>query len=665
MGSCADHRTKRIFIIMKEPNKILNEFLKLNDPEFYSSKVPDFVYSNLRSSFIPRPYQQEAFGRFVFYWDQEREENIPIQLLFHMATGSGKTLIMAGLIIFLFKKGYRNFLFFVNSTNIVEKTKDNFFNPASSKYLFADSISIGGKQIEIKEVDNFQSSDGGINIVFSTIQGLHSKLNTPRENSLTYEDFQDNKIVFISDEAHHISAETKKKSLPLEEKENLLTWEQTVNRILNSNNENVLLEFTATVDFSLPEIFEKYRDKLLFDYPLKQFRLDGYSKEVKLLQSDLLPFDRAFQGILLSQYRKKIFEKNNRYIKPVILFKSKTIKESEAFFIEFESKMKCLEVADLKKIQRSQNDPVMQNVFKFLQSNHVSLDDFVEELKSDFSSEKLISVNSKNESEQKQLAINSLEHKDNFYRAVFAVDKLNEGWDVLNLFDIVCLYDTKSAGRKPVKTTMAEAQLIGRGARYCPFRMNDDQPFFERKYDNNPHHELKIGEELFYHCGYNPVYIYELNEALIQIGIKSRDDKQKMFFQKNKTEKRPDAKLVLSELIAHPFVVNLKNKYSVAANPDLALSESTEREYNFSEFPEPIVRKAINQSDFYHFANLKKMFPDLNSISQWIHSFNYLNKIKVRVSKNKDSIEPLTPEEKLQIVVKVLDEISFSLSRLR
>ena len=52
-----------------------------------------------------------------------------------MATGSGKTLIMAGAIIYLYKQGYRNFLFFVNSTNIINKTRENFLNPLSSKYL--------------------------------------------------------------------------------------------------------------------------------------------------------------------------------------------------------------------------------------------------------------------------------------------------------------------------------------------------------------------------------------------------------------------------------------------------------------------------------------------------------------------------------------------------
>ena len=62
---------------------------------------------------------------------------------------------------------------------------------------------------------------------------------------------------------------------------------------------------------------------------MKQFRIDGYSKEVKVLQTDAKPFYRALQAVLLSQYRRKIFEKNKKAIKPVILFKSKTINESK------------------------------------------------------------------------------------------------------------------------------------------------------------------------------------------------------------------------------------------------------------------------------------------------------------------------------------------------
>jgi len=60
--------------------------------------------------------------------------------------------------------------------------------------------------------------------------------------------------------------------------------------------------------------------------------------------------------------------------------------------------------------------------------------------------------------------LNALEDRNNEIRVIFAVDKLNEGWDVLNLFDIVRLYDTRDGKDNKVgKTTMAEAQLIGRG----------------------------------------------------------------------------------------------------------------------------------------------------------------------------------------------------------
>jgi type III restriction enzyme len=75
-----------------------------------------------------------------------------------MATGSGKTVMMAGVILYLYEKGYRNFLFFVNRGQIVEKTKDNFINQFSSKYLFNDKIIINNKQVNINAVDNFSHS---------------------------------------------------------------------------------------------------------------------------------------------------------------------------------------------------------------------------------------------------------------------------------------------------------------------------------------------------------------------------------------------------------------------------------------------------------------------------------------------------------------------------
>ena len=335
--------------------------------------------------------------------------------------------------------------------------------------MFSNIINFNDEKIDIQEVKNFQSvTPNTINIVFSTIQGLHIALNTPRENSLTYDDFEDKKVVLISDEAHHINADTKK-GKSKNQSELLETWESTIERIFRANPENVLLEFTATINFSDDNLREKYFPKLIFDYPLKEFRIDGYSKEVKVLQEDLNKIDRAIQAVLLSQYRRKIFEKNRLLIKPVIMFKSKTIKDSQAFFNDFISCIRFLKVETLEAIKERSNrgnDRTIFKIFEYLDTNNISLENFIVELKEDFSEDKLIVVNSENDSEEKQLALNSLE--TNEYRAVFAVDKLNEGWDVLNLFDIVRLYDTRdSKDGKIGNTTMSEAQLIGRGARYC------------------------------------------------------------------------------------------------------------------------------------------------------------------------------------------------------
>ena len=346
-----------------------------------------------------------------------------------MATGSGKTLMMTGLILYLYQQGYRNFLFFVNSTNIIDKTRDNFLNDTSIKYLFNKSISFGDKKISIQEVDNFQTtSDDNVNICFETIQGLHSRLNTPRENSLTYDDFQDKKIVLISDEAHHINVETKSGAqLSKEERKEISSWENTVNKIFAVNSQNILLEFTATIDFNNPNILSKYASRLIFDYPLKQFRVDGYSKEVKVLQTDAEPFDRALQAVLLSQYRRKIFEKNRKVAKPVILFKSKTINESKEFQDKFIKGVETLTSEKLNKMKPTAKDELLAKIFKYFANNKISLDNLLFELKEDFSAEKTISVNSKEESEEKQLAVNTLEDPNNEYRAIFAVDKLNEG----------------------------------------------------------------------------------------------------------------------------------------------------------------------------------------------------------------------------------------------
>ena len=98
---------------------------------------------------------------------------------------------MAALMLDLYKRGYREFVFFVNSSAIVEKTRDNFCEKASSKYLFSESIIIDSKRVEVRSVDSFSACDSeSINISFNTIQGLHSLFTQERENSLNSSGFK-------------------------------------------------------------------------------------------------------------------------------------------------------------------------------------------------------------------------------------------------------------------------------------------------------------------------------------------------------------------------------------------------------------------------------------------------------------------------------------------
>lgn len=662
--------------------------LKINGLDFFKNKVADYIIKNLNPSFAIREYQKEAIGRFDFYIKDFPQKKSPAHLLFNMATGSGKTLIMAANILYLYQQGYRNFIFFVNSTNIIEKTRDNFLNPLSSKYLFAEKIKFGDKEIKIKEVENFEAANQeDISIVFTTIQGLHISLNNPKENTITFVDFKEEKIVMISDEAHHINALTRNRLTRTEEMEKK-SWEGTVETIFRSNykNENIMLEFTATIDLNNPEIKNKYEDKIIYQYDLKHFREDKFSKEIKVLRADLEPIDRALQAVILSQYRKIIAENNGLLIKPVILMKSQTIEESKRVYEEFVNLIKNLRTRDLRKImeiaKRSSEDQILRKAFEHFAENNIPLDNLVKMMKEEFSEERCLSVNSKEDSEEKQITINTLEDKNNGIRVIFAVDMLNEGWDVLNLFDIVRLYETRDAkAGKPGRTTMAEAQLIGRGARYFPFLMNPDQEKYKRKYDDDLTNELKILEELYYHSFNNPRYIDELRTALIKTGIMEEravtiNHKVKenfkasefwktglIYLNEKKSSDRSKVKglydiIRISENHRFHIRTGQIGSNAIFENERIEVIEESEKDYLLIEFGSNVIRTALSRIEFFRFDNLKKYFPNLSSITEFINSEKYLGKIKVSILGYQESIEHLSAEQKLEASIKVLLEVA-------
>ncbi len=658
--------------------------------EFGTSKeVPKYISENLNSNFELRPYQTAAFENFITYFESDKLCQKPTQTLFHMATGSGKTLIMAGLILYLYKKGYRNFLFFVNLSNIVQKTKENFLNKISSKYLFSEKITIDGEKVPIKEVANFQYCDNNaINICFTTTQGLHSDMWSVKENSLSIDDFANQKVVFISDEAHHLNADTKK--MNKDEEESYRSWEYTVHRIFGANRENVLLEFTATCDIKNPSIKAEYENKIIFDYPLYKFRADRYSKEIKTLRSDLAVEDRALQALIISQYRYKVFQDYRQNVKPVVFFQSRLVKDNANNMDKIINMVKNLTGDKIKNLFEQSSSEIIDEANKYFVKNKISYDELASELKDDFSKEHCISANDNSDVENKQIILNSLEDKSNPYRAIFAVDKLNEGWDVLNLFDIVRLYETRD-GRNgiPGKTTMKEAQLIGRGARYCPFKVSEEQEKYQRKYDNDIDNPLRICETLYYHCWNEPRYISELHTALREIGIDldkivtkeyilkeefKQDDLYKngyVFVNKPILKSRNEVIGLLPSVRDKIFNISIATGRS---GEDIIMDENSSQDNNPITFSYKttiseiaginyvIVYKALCKYNIFKFNILKSYFPNLKSTKEFILDKNYLGNIKIHIT---SKYETPTTDVLYYACFKVLGSIAESISSIK
>ncbi|WP_238699804.1 DEAD/DEAH box helicase family protein, partial [Helicobacter pylori] len=482
-----------------------------NAPDNGGIELPTHITSNLKNEL--RDYQKQAINNYL-----EKRQSNPLQkhFMFEMATGSGKTLVMAGLILECYKQGYQNFIFFVNSTSILEKTKLNFTDSVSSKYLFSENISINDENTEIKSINNLNESQASaINIYFSTIQGLFSLFTKAKENAISIEDLKDQKLVFLADEAHHLNTETKKKLSDAEfsEKRN---WESVVKLALEQNKDNLLLEFSATIP-NEKSVKDKYENLKVITYTLKEFSEDKFCKNIYSLSYENKELETRFLGACVSSLYKELLAQHHNIenFKPCILFKSERIEESKKNQERFNTFLENLSPLDLENFFHYSRNAFFKDAKNFFDKQKYT-PNLVAFLQTKFKKSTQINTNNEKELEKSMLLLNSLEDRDNPKRVIFSVDKLNEGWDVLNLFDIVRLKNKASQ-----KDTIKDAQLIGRGARYYPFSYNDFKPsrieFYQRKFDfSNP---LSALERLDYHAIYDSEFIAKLKKELQDLGL--------------------------------------------------------------------------------------------------------------------------------------------------
>lgn len=553
---------------------------KMRDYRLPYSVIPAYITDNLKFNLFD--WQSKALLNFFDYLKIKQIENAssPTHLLFNMATGTGKTLLMASLILYYYEQGYRNFIFFVNQNNIVGKTEDNLTDPGHNKYLFTNPIVINDKIVNIKKVDNFSNDTDDIEIIFTSIHKLHNAVYLVKENSIFLEDLQKRKLVLLADEAHHLNADTRAgNQLSLDligELSNYASasdveksWEHTVTQlILNRGNKfpyednpNVLLEFTATVPQD-ENVLKKYLDKIVYRFDLEDFLNAGYTKEINLVSSNFNKKQRVLQALLFNWYRYQLGLKHNiPHFKPVILFRSKFVSEDKEENIQadyefFRNIIDELTIADfdfVKTIEQQTPSAIyllgqsrIVDIVRYIKTNNITYSSIITYLQDNFKEQNCIVTHSKDKSaigrrgedkttsEQDSL-LNSLEDKNNHITAVFTCQRLTEGWDVLNLYDIIRMYEgrdegkTASGKRKAGSSTVSEVQLIGRGVRYYPFKYEDKIPN-KRKFDNDLQNELRILEEFYFHSDKDERYINELKNELKRQKLLPEKEKQLKLF---------------------------------------------------------------------------------------------------------------------------------------
>lgn len=661
-------------------NEILHARIekRFNDIFETPPEIPDYLYDNLSHDL--RPYQEEALRHFMYTQRSDAADLSFNHLLFHMATGSGKTLVLAANILYLFKeKGHQNFIFFVNSDAIIKKTFDNLTNMASPKYLFnPEGIVIDGNPIAIQVVDVFPAlpADNTIYLKLTTIQKLHTDVTNPRENGLTYESLNEMDLVLLADEAHHINALTRsdKKKLNTKELEEK-TWESTVSRLLKLHSSNRLIEYTATIDLTNDALFQKYRDKIAFQYDLKRFMEDGYSKNVVLLRANEDDTQKMLSGMLLSQYRKYVAKDHGVDLKPIILFKSNKIATSLDANNTFLTLVEELTVDRLKNIvdkgvavyQNAQS--IWHKMFAYYQMK--DLNQVVSDLKWEFTNETILNANDAAFlSEGNALLLNTLEDANNPIRAIFAVAKLNEGWDVLNLFDIVRI----SEGASNTKTTTdSEAQLIGRGARYYPFGHEGKRSYI-RRFDFAGS-ELKVIETLHYHTINDNAYIKNLEKSLQAANIQVKEDQYDRLKAKVKSKIRKmdffkNGKIYINKLVPTSAAdyESFRN-YNVSHVYDVQYETSVEQQYLSGQtttagtkrheeqliVSKTILQKALQRNTFYRFNNLKAYMPSISSMKEFLESKSFLGDLKINISLPQGmDVQDLLSKEKLALVERFL-----------
>jgi type III restriction enzyme len=461
-------------------DKTYQEYLKKTEQPFIKLLENDLAFDF-------RYYQKQALAILDIFWNAPEDyyppkkdaieevdgHNIPFYC-FEMATGSGKTLLMAANVLYLLNKGIKDIFIIVKGKTIYDKTirefdinnKKSIFNKAMDyKYNLITGENYQNRSSNYDENADFNLFVFNIEKFFEKsgqTGGKTMRVTKPWEESvwrdaqgytISLVDFlKQKKIAIITDEAHHYQ-------------------NKTSNDIIKLFYPEVVLEYTATAQVTDTK---KKIQKRVYVYPVKQYIKDGYGKKIRAYGFDPIQGtievqdqvndtdkERLILGILTHLVKKKAL---NEQLKPILLLKCRSINHSNELFKYISEEM----VLDDDFVRSAYERIIQDDEYNLITliKDHVSIQellDFVEDI-----SEKTFVIHSENRNTKEILdKFDNIE--TNSQEIVVQVDVATEGWNIDNVYTILILTNNQGNVKTYVK------QLIGRGLRlYKGVRTLDD-----------------------------------------------------------------------------------------------------------------------------------------------------------------------------------------------
>ena len=351
-----------------------------------------------------------------------------ISLTFALATGVGKTRLMAAFIAYLYTNhNIKNFFIVAPSTTIFDKLKREFSDPSHPKYVFGGLGCFVHNQPDVISDEDYKSrqieilSNGDSRIFIYNIDKFNKdNVSMKKVNEVLGDAFYDylaklDDLVILMDESHHYRAEQGIKAI-------------------NKLNPLLGLELTAT-----PIVTEKSKQtkfkNVVFEYPLSQAIKDGYTRT---------PYAMTRADINFYRFGEENTDK--MMLQDGVAHHEETKNFLHQYAVNQSSDTKIIQPVKPFVLVVCKDTTHAEWVDNYVRSNEFFNGKY---------RNKVITVHSKRTDTTDLLL--EVEKPNNPIEIVIHVNMLKEGWDVNNLYTIIPL--------RTATSKILREQMIGRGLR--------------------------------------------------------------------------------------------------------------------------------------------------------------------------------------------------------